>query len=116
MHHMIKFSRLFLVLAVFSVLVMASQNANAATVSIVNQSSSELHAIYISGSGAGDWEENIIDGYVLPAGNEVDINIPNYSKFDLRIEDGDGNYEEYYEFPGKVSKIYLQGGGESSFE
>ena len=116
MQHFARCAKLFLSLAVFSLLVLAANDANAASISIVNQSASEIHGIYISSSDSSDWEENIIDGYVLPSGNELDITIPNYRQFDVRVEDGSGNFEEYEGFPGNTRKIYIQGGGDSEFE
>lgn len=90
--------------------------AQAAALKLSNKSASDIHAIYISDSGTNDWEENIIEGYILPSGNEVDIQITgSYKFFDLRVEDGDGNSEEYDKFPGKTRQITLRGGGDSEY-
>ena len=90
-------------------------DAQAAMLKLENASSSEIHAIYISDSGSANWEENIIDGYLLPPGNAVDIQIPSYKSFDLRVEDEAGNYEDYSDFPGRTRYIKIQGGGQSSY-
>ena len=92
-------------------------SALAQTLNIDNQSSSDLTAIYISDSGSDDWEENLLpEGYVLPAGNNVDVNIQgSYNSFDLRIEAESGS-EDYMGFPGGASSIVLYGGGQSEYE
>jgi len=92
-------------------------SAEASTLTIQNTSASDIYAIYISDSGTNEWEENIIEGNYLPSGNELKITINgSYNKFDLRVEDGDGNSEDYTEFPGKTSVITLSGGGESEYK
>ena len=80
-----------------------------------NASSSEIHAIYISDGRASNWEENIIDGYMLPPGKTVDIEIPSYRTFDLRVEDETGDHEDYADFPGKTRYIKLKGNGQSEY-
>ena len=96
-------------------LVFAAASAEAATLTLVNQSASEIHAIYISDSGSNDWEENVIEGYMLPSGNQLDIQIPSYRSFDLRVEDEDGDYEDYRNFPGNTRQITIRGGGQSQY-
>lgn len=93
-----------------------SLDASAATFTLINGTSSEISEVYISSSGADNWEENVIDGYVLPSGNQVNINIPNYQTFDLLIRSSDGGEEDYREFPGNVSSITLEGAGNSSYQ
>ena len=91
--------------------------AHAGSITIVNQSASNLNAIYISDSGEGDWEENIIEGLTLPSGNELEVQINgSYSKFDLRVEAAGGGEEDYYEFPGKTRRIIIKGGGNSEYQ
>jgi hypothetical protein len=97
------------------VIAFSQVDAQAGTLNITNASASEIHAIYISDSATNDWEENILEGYYLPSGNEVDIQIPNYKSFDLRVEDASGNYEDYQGFPGNTKEIMLQGGGDSQY-
>ena len=93
-----------------------SLDVSAATFTLINGTSSEISEVYISSSGDDNWEENVIDGYVLPSGNQVNINIPNYQKFDLLIRSSDGGEEDYREFPGNVSSITLEGAGNSSYQ
>lgn len=91
--------------------------ANAADLNIINNTGVDIHAVYISSSGTNDWEENVIDGNYLPNGNEFTVNIHgSYNKFDLRIEDKDGNSQEYYEFPGSTNQIELQTNGKSQYQ
>ena len=89
-------------------------DAQAATLKLTNKSSSDLHSIYISPSGTDNWEENIIEGMMLPSGNEVDVEIPNYQSFDLMVKDDQGGEEDYRDFPGKTKQITIQGGGQST--
>ena len=102
-------------LACLIVLAFSQTDSQAANLKLTNSSASEIHAIYISDSGTDDWEENIIDGYLLPPGNEVDIQIPSYKSFDLRVEDESGNYEDYTQYPGKTKQITIKGGGQSTY-
>lgn len=93
-----------------------SLDASAASFTLINGTSSEISEVYISATGVDDWEENIIEGYVLPSGNQVKVNIPNYNQFDLLIRSSDGGEEDYREFPGNVSSITLEGAGNSSYQ
>ena len=102
-------------LACLIVFAFTQTGAEAATLKLVNQTASEIHAIYISDSGTDNWEENIIDGYMLPSRNQVDIQIPKYKNFDLRVEDNKGNSEDYTGFPGNTRQIILKGGGDSEY-
>lgn len=106
---------MFMVIVVFVAAFAYAPEAKAAKLRLTNKSASEIHAIYISDGGASDWEENIIDGYRLPSGNTVDIQIPKYGTFDLRVEDDEGNHEIYYDFPGKTTEIVLKGNNDSEY-
>ncbi len=83
---------------------------------LVNATSSDLNAIYISSSDENEWEENLIEGSILPSGNQVTVTIDGqYNKFDLMIESTDGGQEDYRNFPGTTSKIVLQGAGKADY-
>ena len=97
------------------VIVFFLADARAANLRLENASSSEIHAIYISDGRASNWEENVIDGYLLPSGGTVDIQIPSYRTFDLRVEDEEGNYEDYADFPGKTRYIKIKGNNQSEY-
>ena len=99
----------------FLVLAFSQTDAQAGILKLANKSASEIHAIYISDSNTDDWEENIIEGYMLPPGNVVDVEIPAYKSFDLLVEDDDGNNEDYRGFPGNTREITIQGGGRSTY-
>ena len=106
-----------LALACLFVLAFSLASAQAAVLKLTNKSASEIHAIYISASGTDEWEENIIEGAMLPPGNVLDIEIPAYDKgFDLMVEDEEGNSEDYRGFPAKTKQIVLKGGGESEYK
>ena len=108
-----KIAVLFLVLFALAAIPFSVE---AASVKIVNNTASEIHGIYISDSSSDDWEENVIDGSYLPPGNELEIQIPNYTKFDLRVEDNEDNYEDYRGFPGNATTIVLNGEGDADFQ
>ncbi len=111
------FRKNILALVAFTAFALTSLTVQAATLKLVNASASQIHAIYLSDSGSDDWEENVIDEYILPSGNELDIQIQgSYEQFDLRVEDGNGNYEDYSNFPGKTKKITIKGGGNSEYQ
>ena len=107
----------FLAFAVFTVFAFAPLAAQAGTLTLVNDSASQINAIYISDSGAGDWEENLIEGATFPPGNEFTVQIQGaYNKFDLRIEAVGGGSEDYFEFPGNARRIVLKGGSNSEYQ
>lgn len=107
--------KIIIVLLGFILSIFGPLSAQAGVVKIINKTTSEIHAIYISSSSAQTWEENIIEGSYLPPGHELDIKIPNYKAFDLRIEDDEENYEDYTDFPGSTKEIELHGGGDASY-
>lgn len=107
---------LLAVMAGFLFFTLSLSTAQAGSLTIVNQSASNINAIYISDSGASDWEENIIGGSTLPSGNEITVQIQGrYNKFDLRVEAVGGGEEDYYEFPGSTTRIAIKGGGQSEY-
>ncbi|MCR5536204.1 MAG: hypothetical protein K6F05_02180 [Succinivibrio sp.] len=85
---------------------------------IINNSSSDISALYLSDSRSNDWEDNLMPGgYVLPSGKQLEINLESkYRKFDLRVESSDGVAEDYMEFPGTTTLIQVNGNGESEYE
>ena len=91
--------------------------ASAQTLTIINSISSDITAIYISSSATDNWEENIIpDGYVLPSGNQIDVQINGqYDQFDLRVEAGDAS-EDYTGYPGNTTAIEIQGAGNTQYQ
>ena len=97
------------------VLVFAS-SAYAQTLTLINGSTSDLDGVYISASATDDWEENLIEGKILPSGNQLTITINGqYDKFDLRVE-SKGASEDYTEFPGNTTQITIHGGGQADYQ
>lgn len=92
--------------------------ASAQTLTITNASSSDINAIYISQSGNDNWEENIIEGKVLPSGYQVPVNLKGFgnSNFDLMVESTDGGQEDYRDFPGNTTSITIKGGGSADYQ
>jgi len=104
------------ILLMSAFLLIAFSPLTAQALTLVNATSSQISAIYISDSGTDDWEENIIEGYILPPGNKIDVQIQgSYQNFDLRIESTDGGEEDYIKFPGKTTYIEFKGAGNSNY-
>ena len=83
--------------------------AEAATISVRNSTGVEIYYMYISASGTSSWEEDVLGNETLPNGQTLRINVTgSYRMFDLRVEDSDGDYLEFYEFPGNVTQITLK--------
>jgi hypothetical protein len=55
---------------------------------------------YVSRSGSNDWEENLLDGDILPSGNEITVTIGDgraTCMYDIRTEFEDGSFAEDYD-------------------
>ena len=86
---------------------------------LVNNSSSFICYVYVSAQGTSDWEEDVLDDDCLAPGDSVRINFNagRQAMGDLRVEDLDGNYEEYYGFNlNRLSRITIKGGGQASYQ
>lgn len=62
---------------------------------LVNRTGVEIHKVYASPHSADDWEEDILGDDTLEDGESVNITFSpqeNAAMWDLRVEDGDGNY------------------------
>ena len=85
-----------------------------------NQSASSVCYVYVSPQGTSSWEEDVLPSdQCLEPGQSVRVSFSNAGStpvWDLRVEDNDGNYEEYYGFDlSQVSHIIIHGGGNSSY-
>lgn len=92
-------SKILGVLAI-SVSVSATAAAEDLYFELINESSSDLVAFHVSHPGDDDWTGNLMpNGYVLPAGNYVGVEIADgedFCEYDIRAEFEDGSvYEEY---------------------
>ncbi|MBL3592653.1 MAG: hypothetical protein JMJ93_03960 [Synergistaceae bacterium] len=58
---------------------------------IVNRTGADIYGLYISPSTSDSWEENMIEGSVLPDGNELEINFSGYDSseahWDIMVTD-----------------------------
>ena len=106
------------ILLMFAFLLIAFAPLTAKALTLVNGTSSEINAVFISDSGTDDWEENLIpEGYVLPPGNKLEVKIEgSYKSFDLLIKSSDGGEEDYRDFPGKTKLIEFKGEGNSNYK
>ena len=108
--------------SVFTLLALAlvaffSLAAEASTISITNRCGDDIYYLYISSSGASSWEEDVLGYDILENGKTLRVNvIGSYNQFDLRAEDDEGNYLEWYQFPGNTSQITLNGDGTASYQ
>ncbi len=102
--------------AVPALIFAACSAANAQDVLIINGSTSDIKGIYLTQTGADDWEENLIDGYVLPAGYQVTIELEKgFGDFDLNVESTQGGEESYEAFPAGTTRIVLHGDGNTDY-
>ena len=87
---------------------------------LVNGSSSYVCYVYVSAEGTSDWEDDVlgVDDCLAPGDSvRINFNAGNQAVWDLRVEDLDGNYEEYYGFNlNRISQITIRGGGQASYQ
>jgi hypothetical protein len=87
---------------------------------LVNGSASTICYVYISPSGSDSWEEDVLgaDDCLDPGGSmNVRFSGGDQAMWDLRIEDNDGNYEDYRDFNlNQISTITIKGGGEAGYK
>jgi len=69
------------------------------TFKLVNASSSGVDGFYVSHTGTKSWEENLLEGGVLPSGNEIDIVIADgrsVCEYDIKATfEDDSEIEDY---------------------
>lgn len=86
---------------------------------LVNGSASNICYVYISPQSSNQWEEDILGAdECLAPGESIDIEFDagNQAIWDLRVEDENGNYEDYRGFDlNKISEIVLKGGGKAQY-
>ena len=108
-----------LALVLFNMLLFAAPAlAGPQDFTLVNNSSSFVCYVYVSPQGTSDWEEDVLNDDCLAPGESVNIRFSGggQAMWDLRVEDLDGNYEEYYGFNlNSLSTITIKGGGEASY-
>jgi len=104
----------FLLLAV--ALVFFSFAAEASVITITNRTGDDIYYLYMSDSGTGEWEEDVLGDNTLEDGESLRINAQgSVDEFDLRAEDDEGNYLEWYGFPGDVTRITLDADGTAQY-
>ena len=58
---------------------------------LVNNTGVDVHGLYISPSDADDWEENMIEGSILPAGASLEVNFSGFDQskahWDIMVTD-----------------------------
>ena len=83
------------VLALFAVACVFSTTAAAFSgyVEVANGTGYDIHYLYVSPAKAGNWEEDVLDQDVLPAGDTVRVTVSQAkgSVYDIRAEDEDGD-------------------------
>ena len=86
---------------------------------LTNNSGSNICYVYISASDTNDWEEDVLGADdCLSPGDSIDVsfNAGSQAIWDLRVEDENGNYEDYQGFNlNQISEITVLGGGEASY-
>ncbi len=69
------------------------------TFTLTNSSSSAVTGFYVSRTSTKSWEENLIDGSVLPSGKEIDVEIADgrsVCEYDVKATFEDGTKLEDY--------------------
>lgn len=87
-----------------------------ASFNLTNGTSSTINSLYVSSASTESWEEELLGGQTIGSGETVQVTAPDYSKFDLMVTSTDGGEEIYYDFPGGVSSITLNGGGQANYQ
>lgn len=67
---------------------------------LTNLTDSNVEEIYLSDVGTDEWEENLIEGAILPSGNEVPVNIMDgleTCSYDIQVVFDDGDVIEDYD-------------------
>ena len=85
-------------------------------VSIRNNTGFTLFYVYISDSRTSDWEEDVLGSDVFSNGDTLRVNIPAYPQFDLKVVDEDGDDAYWYNFPGSVTRITINGDGTAEYQ
>ena len=65
---------------------------------LINSTGVEINALYVTPHNSKEWGEDILGADTLDSGDDLLIQFPNKTKskiWDLRVEDGDGNYIEW---------------------
>ncbi len=84
--------RFFLVSAVvFFAFTCVAASAAVQDFTIVNNTGSEIHGLFISSAASESWEENMIEGKVFPAGNSLTISFEGFDRnqciWDIMVTD-----------------------------
>ena len=85
-----------------------------------NGSSSNICYLYISASNVGNWESDVLGAdQCLAPGESINVTFDAGSQamWDLRVEDDNGNFENYQQFNlNEISVITINGGGQASYQ
>lgn len=96
----------------------AAGRAGTSGFTLVNYTGANLRAVYVSPSGSGGWEENVLGGGGLADGDSVELRFSPEEKaaeWDMRVEGADEHFAEWKGLRlGGVSRItlYLDVAGE----
>lgn len=87
---------------------------------LVNQSASNICYVYISSSDNEDWGSDVLGADECMAPGEsmhVTFDAGSQPMWDLRVEDENGNYEDYRGFNlNEISTININGGGQATHD
>jgi hypothetical protein len=105
------------ILAAVSAVMFFGAAAFAGTIMINNETGFELHEIYISDSGADNWEEDVLGDNILGVGNALRLNVNgSFEQFDMRAVDAEGNTCDWFELPGGASQIAIYANGTAEYK
>ena len=87
---------------------------------LVNGSGSNICYVYISASNNENWDSDVLGAEECMAPGEsmaVSFNAGDQPMWDLRVEDENGNYEDYRGFNlNEISTITINGGGQATHD
>ena len=89
-----------LLAAVAAMVVSTAAMAEDLSFVLTNLTNSDINEFYVSHSGTSQWEENLLAGAYLPAGNEVEVSIVDgrtVCHYDIQAVSADGDVLEEYD-------------------
>ncbi|GHS87803.1 hypothetical protein AGMMS49957_08300 [Synergistales bacterium] len=103
-------------MAVWAILFL-SVTAEAGTISIKNNTGVEIVELFLSDSGTGDWEEDVLGNNTLSHGETLNINVDGaYNKFDLRITNGEDAALDFFGLDGRARSITLNSDATANYQ
>ena len=88
----------------------------ASVLTITNNAGYDIHELYITASGTGNWGNDLLGEYYLQNGGEYEITIPNYDQFDIKVVDAGGRWTDWRNIPGVVVRFFVDPNKQARWE